>query len=379
MSENMSMITARDPDIIAAEINTVKKNVQQVMIAGALEIGGKLTEAKGMVPHGQWGDWLANKVNYSQSTANNLMKLYKEYGGNQQSLFDTWTNSEEFAKLDYTKHLALLALPFSERQDFVESNQVAEMSTRELERKIREELAGEYQGKIQAAEQRAAAAEERAFEAGAELQDAVEDRDSARSAARDANAEADDYLRQKQEAEKALQKAVKEKTNAEKSEQNALNLVKKLEQQLADAKAAENTAVEELQRVRENPDIPDGIMAALRKEAAQKAADELSIQLDKACQAAAKAEQEKVAAIETAADAAAKLEEVKKASKLTNPDMMAIQTLAQNILSTWNTIQDHRLKALTANPDNAGPLRGFLGQMLDTMRAGLDQECYVSV
>lgn len=373
MSEH-AMITARDPDIIAAEINTVKKNVQQVMIAGALEIGGKLVEAKGMVPHGQWGDWLASKVNYSQSTANNLMKLYNEYGGNQQSLFDTWTNSQAFAELPYTKHLALLALPFSERQEFVESNQVAEMSTRELEKRIREELDGEYQGKIQEAEQRAAAAEERASNAEAELEDAVEDRDSAKSAARDANAEANEYLRQKKAAEQALQKAEKEKSNAEKSEQNALNLVKRLEQQLTDAKAAENTAVEELQRIRENPDIPDGVMAALRKEAAQKAADELSDQLDEARRAAAKAEQEKAAAIEAAEAAAAQLEEVQKASKLTNPDMMAIQTLAQQVMTTWNTIQGHRMKAIAANPDNAAPIHGFLSKILETMADGIGEK-----
>lgn len=373
MSEH-AMITARDPDIVAAEINTIKKNVQQVMIAGALEIGGKLVEVKGMVPHGQWGDWLANKVNYSQSTANNLMKLYNEYGGNQQSLFDTWTNSQAFAELPYTKHLALLALPFSERQDFVESNQVAEMSTRELEKRIREELAGEYQGKIQAAEQRAADAEERASNAEAELEDAVEDRDSAQGAARDANAEANEYLRQKKVAEQALQKAEKEKANAEKSEQNALNLIKKLEQQLKDAKAAENTAVEELQRTRENPAIPDNVMATLRKEAAQKAADELSAQLDEARQAAAKAEQEKAAAVEAAATAAAQLEEVQKASKLTNPDMMAIQTLTESMMTTWNAIQGHRLKAVAANPDNAAPLNGFLNTVLDNMRAGIGEQ-----
>lgn len=374
MSEKMNMITARDPDIVAAEINTIKKNVQQIMIAGALEIGGKLVEAKGMVPYGQWGDWLASKVNYSQSTANNLMKLYNEYGGNQQSLFDTWTNSQAFAELPYTKHLALLALPFSERQEFVESNQVAEMSTRELEKRIREELAGEYQGKIQAAEQRAADAEERASNAEAELEDAVEDRDSAKGAARDANAEANEYLRQKKVAELALQKAEKEKADAEKSEKNALNLVKKLEQQLKDAKAAENTAVEELQRVRENPDIPDGVMANLRKEAAQKAADELSAQLDEARQAAAKAEQEKAAAKEAARVAAAQLEEMQKTSKLANPDMMAIQTLAESMMTTWNTILERRLQAVAADPNNAKPINGFLSQMLANMGAGLDKQ-----
>ena len=90
------IITARDPDIIAAEINTIKEQVQKVLIYASIEIGGKLTEAKGLVPQGEWGRWLEKNVEYSQSTAENMMKLYREYGGNQESLFDTWTKSETF-------------------------------------------------------------------------------------------------------------------------------------------------------------------------------------------------------------------------------------------------------------------------------------------
>lgn len=104
-----NIITARDPYIIAAEINTIKRQVQETMIAGSLRIGEKLQEAKSLVPQGEWGKWLEENVEYSQSTAENLMKLYREYGTNQQSLFDTWTSSQTFGKLSYTQHLALLA------------------------------------------------------------------------------------------------------------------------------------------------------------------------------------------------------------------------------------------------------------------------------
>lgn len=370
MSE-LKTITARDPDIVAAEINTIKKNVQQIMIAGALEIGGKLVEAKGMVPHGQWGAWLKEKVNYSQSTANNMMKLYQEYGGNQQSLFDSWTNSKTFAELDYTHHLALLALPFSERQEFAEANQVADMSTRELEKKIRAELEGQFVGQIAAAEQRAADAE-------AELADAVEDRDSARGAAKTANDEANEYLRKMHAAERKLEQAKGDVDRAEKSERIALDRAEKLQKQRDDALKKAQAAEDTLKKAQENPEIPENMMETIRQEAektaAEKAAAELQKQIDAARQAAAKADQEKAAAVEAARVAAAKLEEMQKASKLADPNMMAIQTLVESMMSTWNTIQGHRMKAAAANPDADKPLRAFLTKALATMQAGLDQQ-----
>ena len=368
---DLTTITARDPDIVAAEINTIKKNVQQIMIAGALEIGGKLVEAKGMVPHGQWGKWLEEKVNYSQSTANNMMKLYQEYGGNQQSLFDTWTNSQAFAEMSYTQHLALLALPFAQRQEFAEANQVAEMSTRELERRIREELKSQFSEQI-------AAAEKRADDAEAELADAREDRDKAQSAARDANAEADEYLRQKNDAEKAAQDTKTEKERAEKAEENALSLVDKLTKRVAEAEAAARVAQEELTTVKQNPSVPDDVMDALRKEAeaaaAEKAAAEFKEQLEAAQAIADKATREKIAAEEAARAADAELEEIQKAAKVNNPDMMAIQTLMESMMVTWNTIQGHRMKAIAAKPEVDQPLRAFLTKALATMQAGLDQQ-----
>lgn len=367
---DLTAITARDPDIIAAEINTVKKNVQQIMIAGALEIGGKLVEAKGMVPHGQWGKWLEEKVHYSQSTANNMMKLYNEYGGDQQSLFDTWTNSQAFADMSYTQHLALLALPFSERQEFAETHQVADMSTRELNDAVKAELE-----KLKAD---LAAAEERAENAEADLADAKEDLAIAQGAARAANEEANEYLRQKKETEKATLKADRDKSNAEQSEKIALDLVEKLRGQLAEAEQREQTALADLQKARDNPEIPDAVMAAMRQEveadAAQKATAALRAKLETAQKALANAEQEKQASDEAAQTARAQLEEVRRESKLANPDMMAIQTLAQNILTTWNTIQGHRMKATAANPDNAKGIDAFLNQLLDNMRSSLGQQ-----
>lgn len=33
-----------------------------------------------MIEHGAWGEWLEKSVDYSQRTAQNLMKIFEEYG-----------------------------------------------------------------------------------------------------------------------------------------------------------------------------------------------------------------------------------------------------------------------------------------------------------
>ncbi|WP_144251287.1 DUF3102 domain-containing protein, partial [Mycobacterium tuberculosis] len=74
-------------------------------------IGGKLIEAKELVTHGEWGTWLQNNVNYSQSTANNFMRVATEY-----------SDSQVFANLSYSQAVALLAVPSEEREQFVADN-----------------------------------------------------------------------------------------------------------------------------------------------------------------------------------------------------------------------------------------------------------------
>ena len=72
---------------LAVEIVTFDRQAKITAVSCAIEIGERLLEAKELVPHGEWGNWLKKNVNYSQSTANNFMRLYKEYGNDQGSLF----------------------------------------------------------------------------------------------------------------------------------------------------------------------------------------------------------------------------------------------------------------------------------------------------
>ena len=121
---------------IAGEINYIKRQAQQTLLAASVEIGRKLNEAKALVPHGEWEGWLSDNVEYSQSTANNLMRIATEYGDEQVSLFSGKSNSETFASLTYSQAVALFALPMDERQEFVENHNMEDLSTRELKEEI---------------------------------------------------------------------------------------------------------------------------------------------------------------------------------------------------------------------------------------------------
>lgn len=136
MSEQLQEV--RTLDVIEMEIRVLQDQAQRVVLGYAIETGRRLEEAKAMVGHGNWGDWL-KKMGYSQSTANNLMRVFREYGASQQSLFGGEANSQALGNLSYTKALQLLALPDQEeREKFVAEHDVEAMSTRELEKALKE-------------------------------------------------------------------------------------------------------------------------------------------------------------------------------------------------------------------------------------------------
>lgn len=129
----------RTPEVIAAEINTIKRSTAKYVLEQSIEIGRLLCEAKEAVPHGEWGHWLEENCAYSTSNANNLMRIYTEYGENEDQLsFFAENKLELYGDLNRSQAIALLALPPAERAEFVRENDVPAMSVSELEAKIRE-------------------------------------------------------------------------------------------------------------------------------------------------------------------------------------------------------------------------------------------------
>lgn len=122
------LTTERSTDVIAAEINAIKYQTQTMMLQASAEIGKRLLEAKEQLPHGEWGNWLKENVEYSQSTANNLMQIHFEYGSNSQAL----------GNLTYSKAVALLGIDAEERESFIQENNVEELSSRETDKLVKE-------------------------------------------------------------------------------------------------------------------------------------------------------------------------------------------------------------------------------------------------
>ena len=130
---NVITVPGRTINTITAEILVLTQQAQASALASACQIGKRLMEAKALVDHGEWGDYLKNEVSYSQSTANNFMRLYRELGDNP--------NSQALGNLSPTQALSLIALPEGEREEFVQNNDVSSMSTRELDKAVKEKKA----------------------------------------------------------------------------------------------------------------------------------------------------------------------------------------------------------------------------------------------
>lgn len=339
------IITARDIEIVTAEIVTIKRQAQQVLITAAIEIGRRLTEAKTMVPYGEWGKYLEERVEYSQSTANNLMKIYKEYGTGQDSLFDSFANSQTFANLNYTQALALLSVPAEDREAFAVENDVASKSTREIQELIRQR---------DESRQALSVAEEAVTDANNEKVAALRRLDAMTTRAEEAEAEAE--RRTKEAAE--------------------------LSQKVISAREAEKKAKAQLKEARENPVVSDDQMAKIRKEAeaeataqaaekATKETEKLQKKLDAALAEAKKANEAKEQALLDAEDARRKADAAKASARLDNPDAAVFKTLWEQVQDTFNRMNGARLKIEQTDPAMAKALATGIKAMLSQWEAQL--------
>jgi flagellar biosynthesis GTPase FlhF len=194
--ESAPVETERGIETITEEIIFYKNVGGQAVI----EIGRRLTEAKAQLKHGEWLPWLREKVEFSETSAQNFMRIAREYG-----------NTHLVGDLGASKALVLLALPASERENFAqekhvvngEEKSVSEMSKRELEEAIRQRKLAELKAAETAREldrqkeatAEAEAAAEKAQEAAEAARAEVEDAKSISLAAQERTAELERELK----------------------------------------------------------------------------------------------------------------------------------------------------------------------------------------
>ena len=135
MSENV--VAVRSIEIVTAEITMIRDNVRKVFLESVIQIGTRLEEAKQMVPSGEWTAYLTDKLGYKPSTAQNYMRIAREFGGGQVSLTGK-TAADAFGQLSYSQVLPLLGMAEEEREELAEENDLPSMSSREIAALVKE-------------------------------------------------------------------------------------------------------------------------------------------------------------------------------------------------------------------------------------------------
>lgn len=121
----------RSPETLGSEIRYLSAQAKSMTVWFGVEIGKRLAEAKEMVGHGGWLDFLKTETEFSSSSASRFMQIAREYGG-KTSNFPTLGN------LSVSNALRLLAVPEDEREEFAQAVDAEHISSRELEQAIRE-------------------------------------------------------------------------------------------------------------------------------------------------------------------------------------------------------------------------------------------------
>lgn len=313
----------REIGVITAEIKDLCRQAQTMAVLYAVEIGRRLKEAKQMLPYGKWGEWLKNEVEFSQSSANNFMRLFEEYGASQISIFGASVDSQTIANLPYSKALQLLAVPKEEREAFAEEVGAADLSVKELKA-------------------------------------AIDERDRARKDAEEAKAREEELADKLAEAEAAT--AVAEEKAAE-----ANKLRGTLDTMAGDLERAKKNASDlrdKLKKAESDPKIPKATLDKIKAEAAEAARKAAAAENEKALKEAKErattAEAEALKAKLAAQNAQRSLEEAQKKLKTANPEVTAFKALFDSMQTTASKLHT-MIDTIRANdPETADKLSAAL-------------------
>lgn len=307
----------RTPAHVAADINAVKSHASAVFRAAVDEgkrscilIGKLLEEAKSLVHHGEWGAWLKSNVDYSKSTAQNLMRCYRAFGDEQIDFFSGVSDADFFSILTQSQMLELLALPKDQRREFVEAHREeiedGSLSTRQM----REE--------IDRLKREAAAKDEELEASRGKIQSLTTELDEERKkpepeplekvvVTHQPSPEQIDAIR----AEEAA-KADKRIEDLQKAQQIRIDAIQ------SDKKRTED-ALDKAKKAREKAEAERDAKDAALKKAHTDHEDELAALTEKHEAELKAAREEGNAGAETAAEAADRIAELEKSLKMANP------------------------------------------------------------
>lgn len=376
MSEQRSLAT------VTAEIRAYQDAARRMAITYCIEVGRRLAEAKSMVAHGEWGTYLREELGYSQSRANDLMRLFDAYAADQIRLDGAALKSQAFGNLSYTQALALLALPSDEeRVEFVQTHDMAQMSTRELREELRRRGVGGEQCEQQKdpdgptreeLAERLDDALEEIRENGVALQDAEQKAAAFRIQAEGLEKIAAQHRAAEEAALREKEAAAAARADAERKAKEAADKLAALQAELDKARKAEGQALKDLRKAQSDQTVPQDVLEKLKKEA--EAAAEASYKadseaLDEAKKERARAEEELEKARREAEAAAKSLAATQRELALAAPELAVFRSRFERVQADLSDL----VQSVANLPEDkqAGARRG-LAAMLDGMKGQID-------
>ncbi len=220
---------------------------------------------------GNWIAYLKEQLDYKPTTAENLMRIYREFGSEQVDMLTGKTPAEVFGKLDQSQMVAMFGLEPEQRTELMETEGIEDMSSRQIAQLAKEKKAAEDE----------AERERKARENADKL--AVQQADRATKAEQEVK-DSEKYIKS---LEEELERA-KSELEAEKAQENLVPVdtsaqdeqIAKLQNQL-DKLKEKHKKLQDKQKAAE-----DEIKQAVREEVMQEAQAEI----DAALQAQAEAE-----------------------------------------------------------------------------------------
>lgn len=334
----------RSPETLGSEIRYLSAQAKSMTVWFIVEIGKRLAEAKKMVGHGGWLEFLKNETEFSSSSANRFMKIAREYGG-KASNFPTLGN------LSVSNALRLLAVPEDEREEFAQAVDAEHISSRELEQAIRERD-----------EARRALDEERTASEGAALKiaDLTSSLDEQREAAarlKEANNRQAEQIRELEN--RPVEVAVQAPDPAE--------IEKAVADALAAAEKKHKAALDSAERLRK---------------AAEKKQAELQAIVDSAAKSESSSRAETAKLNDSIATLQKELEQARaeqaaaaKASRIqSDADVVVFQSFFQATLENFNKACGLLTKVKLRDADKADKLLRFSRDAVSKMAAALEKE-----
>lgn len=341
----------RTPAHVAADINAVKSHASAVFRAAVDEgkrscilIGKLLEEAKSLVSHGEWGAWLKDNVDYSESTAQNLMRCYREFGDEQIDFFSGVSDADFFSILTQSQMLELLALPKDQRRGFVEDHREEIEDGRLSARQIRAE--------IDKLKREAAAKDEELEAARGKIQGLTTELEEER------NKPAPEHL------EKVV---VTHQPSPEQIDKIRAEEAAKADKRIAEINQENLIKLDKAKKAREKAEAERDAKDKALKKAHTDHEYQLAALTEKHEAELKAAREEGNADAETAAEAAKRIEELEKSLKMANPAVSEFRGLFEAANSLIITLKEKLETVRRTDPDAAAKLDRAMAALAATI------------